>query len=157
LSNRFANNVLDATQGWVLELESAEQLPGVPESFLAMYREEARSRDLPGLCITLDLPSYLPAMQYCSDRTIRRRLYEAQVTRASDQGPRAGQWDNGPIMAEILKARQELAGLLGYDHYAELSLATKMASSAEEVEHFLLDLARRARPIGQREMAELQA
>lgn len=157
LSNRFANHVLDATQGWVLELESEAELPGVPESFLALYREEARSRGLSGLCITLDLPSYLPAMQYCSDRILRRRLYEAQVTRASDQGPRAGQWDNGPIMADILKARHELAGLLGYDDYAELSLATKMASSPDEVEGFLLDLARRARPLGQREMAELQA
>lgn len=157
LSNRFANHVLDATQGWALDLDHADALPGVPESVLVQYREAAASEGRDGLRITLDIPSYLPAMQYCSDRAIRRELYTAYVSRASDQGPCAGRWDNGPIMDEILCARHELAGLLGFANYAELSLAPKMAESTDQVETFLLDLAARARPIAKNEVAELQA
>lgn len=155
LGTRFANNVLDATQGWTRHLDQAPA--GAPESVLETWRAAAAERDLPGYVITLDIPSYLPAMQYCEDRELRRELYQAYTSRASECGPNAGQWDNGPLMTEILALRAELAALLGYDDYAGLSLATKMAESPAQVEAFLVDLSRRARPQALREYAELEA
>src|SRR5690606_9980391 len=123
LSTRFSNNLLDATQGWSRQLADAAELAGLPESALALYRDTAKARGVEGYVITLELPAYLPVMQYADNRELRRELYTAYVTRASDQGPNAGQWDNSPLMTEILALRHELAGLLGFGNYAELSLA----------------------------------
>ncbi|MGH8355515.1 MAG: M3 family metallopeptidase, partial [Pseudomonas sp.] len=102
-------------------------------------------------------PSYYAVMTYADDRALREELYGAYCTRASDQGPNAGQFDNGPLMLEILDLRQELARLLGFGNFAELSLATKMADSSAQVLHFLRDLALRSKPFAQRDLAELQA
>jgi len=156
LTTNFSNHVLDATQGWHKHLSDVALLRGVPETTLSMYRQAAQSRELDGYVITLDGPSYLPVMQYAEDRELRRELYTAYTTRASDQGPSAGQWDNSALMVDILAARQELARLLGFADYTELSLATKMAGSSDEVLNFLRDLAARTKPLAQQDYRELQ-
>ncbi|MET0378849.1 MAG: M3 family metallopeptidase [Spongiibacteraceae bacterium] len=156
LTTTFSNRVLDATQGWRKHVTAVADLRGIPANAVLMYRQAAQSRDIEGYVITLDAPSYLPAMQYGEDRELRRELYTAYATRASDQGPNAGQWDNSQLMVDILNARQELARLLGFNDYAELSLATKMAGSCDEVLGFLHDLAAKAKPLAQREYAELK-
>ncbi len=156
LGTTFSNRVLDATQGWRKQVADVESLRGVPATAIEMYRQAALSRELDGYVITLDAPSYLPAMQYGENRELRRELYTAYTTRASEQGPNAGQWDNSQLMVDILNARQELARLIGFSDYAELSLATKMAGTCDEVLDFLRDLAAKAKPLAQREYAELR-
>lgn len=155
LGTAFANNVLDATQDWHRLAHEAE-LDGVPENVRNSLRQAAQARGLEGYAITLDLPVYLPVMQHAERRELRSELYRAYVTRASETGPGAGRWDNSDNMAHILAARHEMATLLGFDSYADYSLASKMAGSPGEVEQFLRDLARRCRPMAQRELAELR-
>ena len=154
LQSKFSNNVMDATQAWTKHITDAAALDGLPESALAQARQAAEARDLEGWLITLEFPSYYAVMTYAHDRSLRQELYTAYSTRASDQGPNAGQNDNGPLIKEILSLRQELAELLGYDNYAELSLATKMADSTDQVLGFLRDLAQRSKPAAE---ADLQA
>ena len=149
--------MLDATQAWTKHLSDESDLAGLPDSARAQARQTAQQRDLDGWLLTLELPSYLPVLNYADDRELRRELYDAYCTRASDQGPNAGQWDNGPVMERILALRHELAQLLGFHDYTEYSLATKMADSPAQVLDFLSDLARRARPQAQRELEELRA
>jgi len=156
LNAKFAENVLDATQGWTKHLTDEGQLAGLPESAQALARQAAQQRGLQGWLLTLELPSYLPVMNYADDRELRRELYWAYCTRASDQGPQAGRWDNGPILERILALRHELAQLLGFQDYSEYSLATKMAESPDQVLSFLADLAARARPQAQQELEELR-
>ena len=155
LSNQFSNNVLDATQAWHLDVER-ERLAGLPDSALDMLKANAEAKGIDGYRITLDFPSYFPVMSYADDRALREEVYTAFVTRASDQGPNAGQYDNSIIMSEIVSLRQELAALLAFSTYADLSLATKMAASPAQVLDFLNDLADRARPQAKAEFAELQ-
>ncbi len=157
LNAKFSENVLDATQAWTKHLSDESDLAGLPDSARAQARQTAQQRDLDGWLLTLELPSYLPVLNYADDRELRRELYDAYCTRASDQGPNAGQWDNGPVMERILALRHELAQLLGFHDYTEYSLATKMADSPAQVLDFLSDLARRARPQAQRELEELRA
>lgn len=157
LSNRFSDNVLDATQHWFKHITDAEELAGVPESALDGAKQAAQQKDLDGYVITLDFPSFYPVMTYCDNRDLRREVYEAFVTRASDMGPDAGTWDNTPVMAEILKRRHAMAQLLGFNNYAERSLATKMARNVDEVLDFLNQLAAKSKPMAEREFAELQA
>ena len=157
LSNRFSDNVLDATQHWFKHITDVEELAGVPESALDGARQAAQQKDLDGYVITLDFPSFYPVMTYGDNRDLRREVYEAFVTRASDMGPDAGTWDNTPVMAEILKRRHAMANLLGFDNYAERSLATKMARNVDEVLDFLNQLAAKSKPIAEREFAELKA
>ncbi|EGG99624.1 Oligopeptidase A [gamma proteobacterium IMCC2047] len=157
LTSKFAENVLDATQGWTKLIASAEDLAGVPESSLAAMAQAAKANDQEGYLITLEFPSYFPVVTYCENAALREEVYEAFVTRASDQGPNAGEWDNSGLIDEILALRHELALLLGFENYAEYSLATKMADKPEQVIQFLQDLADKARPQAQQEFAELQA
>ncbi|MBL3556262.1 MULTISPECIES: oligopeptidase A [Marinobacter] len=157
LSNRFSDNVLDATQHWYKHITNVEELAGVPESALDGAKQAAQQKDLDGYVITLDFPSFYPVMTYCDNRDLRREVYEAFVTRASDMGPDAGTWDNTPVMAEILKRRHAMAKLLGFNNYAERSLATKMARSVDEVLDFLNQLAGKSKPMAEREFAELKA
>ena len=156
LGSGFSNNVLDATNGWSLSLDNADRLTGVPESALALFKQSAVAKEQEGYRLTLDFPSYLPVMQHAEDRELRRELYTASATRASEQGPQAGQWDNGKKMVEILACRAELAKLLGFENYAELSLATKMAESPQQVIDFLDDLAVQSRAQAEEEFAQLQ-
>ena len=157
LSNTFSNQLLDATQAWHLDLADEARLAGLPESALATLRANAEAKGQAGYRITLDFPSFFPVVTYADDRELRREVYTAFVTRASDQGPLAGQFDNAPLMEEILALRRELAELLGFATYADYSLATKMAESPAEVQAFLEDLARRAVPQAREEFAELEA
>ncbi len=156
LSTKFSNNVLDATQGWFKHITDEKRVRGIPATALQVYRQAAQALSLEGFVITLDAPAYLPAMQYADDRELRCELYTAYSTRASDQGPQAGKWDNSQLMTQILAARHELAQLLGFANYAEYSLATKMAGSADEVIAFLEDLALRSRAMAADEYRELQ-
>ncbi|WP_410473757.1 oligopeptidase A [Guyparkeria sp. TX1] len=157
LSTRFANNLLDATTAWSLDIEDESRLAGLPESSRALFRQAAENADRPGWRITLEMPSFIAVMTHAEDRDLRETLYEAFVTRASEVGPHAGQWDNGPVMDRILEIRHELAQLLGFDNYAQRSLETKMAGNPAEVLEFLQELAQQAVPKARQELADLQA
>ncbi len=166
LATRFEENVLDATQSYKLEVNDERRLSGLPPSVLLLTRQNAARDGRPGdgqqrdgqqsHILTLDFPCYQPAMTYLHDRALREELYLAYVTRASDQGPHAGQNDNSTLMHELLGRRQELAHLLGFANYAELSLATKMAPSTDAVIAFLEELAAKAHAAATREYAELE-
>jgi oligopeptidase A len=155
LSNQFSNNVLDATMSWTKHITSVEELKGLPTSALEAAQAAAKDKDLEGYLFTLDYPSFFPIMTYCENSDLRKEIYTAFCTRASDQGPDAGKFDNSEVMEEILKLKLELANLLDFTNYAELSLATKMASSTEEVLGFLNDLAEKSLEQGKSEHAEL--
>jgi len=157
LGSRFSNQLLDATQAWTKHLTDEAALAGLPDSAKGQMKQAAEAKGLDGWLITLEFPSYYAVMTYADDRALRQEVYTAYSTRASDQGPNAGQFDNGPVMEEILDLRQELAKLLGYASYAELSLATKMAESTEQVLGFLRDLAVRSKPFAEKDLAELRA
>ena len=157
LSNSFSDNVLDATQHWYKHITDAADLAGIPDSALEGAREAAKQKDLDGYVITLDFPSFYPVLTYGENRELRREVYEAFVTRASDVGPDGGTWDNTPVMAEILKRRHAMANLLGFNNFAERSLTKKMARSVDEVLDFLNQLAAKSKPIAEREFAELKA
>jgi len=157
LSNRFERNVLDATESWALQVTDEGRLAGMPDSALDLARQSAREQGLEGWRFTLHIPSYLPFMMYCEDRDLRRQMYEAFVTRASERGPDAGRYDNSETIEWIMSLRQEAARLLGFDDYATVSLETKMAESPSQVESFLLDLAGRVRTAAEREREELEA
>jgi len=157
LGSRFSNQLLDATQAWTKHLTDETALAGLPDSAKGQMKQAAEAKGLDGWLITLEFPSYYAVMTYADDRALRQEVYTAYSTRASDQGPNAGQFDNGPVMEEILDLRQELAKLLGYASYAELSLATKMAESPEQVLGFLRDLAVRSKPFAEKDLAELRA
>ncbi|MGM0951441.1 MAG: oligopeptidase A [Pseudomonadota bacterium] len=157
LSNKFSDNVLDATQHWYKHITDVNELAGLPESAIDGAKQAAKQKELDGYVITLDFPSFYPVLTYGENRELRREVYEAFVTRASDQGPDAGTWDNTPVMAEILKRRHAQSQLLGFKNYAEYSLATKMARSEDEVLGFLNQLAEKSKPQADREFAELKA
>jgi len=157
LKSRFQQNLLDATQSWKKHITDEARLEGLPDSTRALARQSAEREGLDGWLLTLDLPSYMPVVSYAADRELRREIYEAYVTRASDQGPDGGRWDNTPVMEATLRLRHEMARLLGFDNYAEYSLARKMARAPDEVLDFLRDLARRSRPMAERELATVQA
>ncbi len=155
LSSTFSNNVLDATQAFHVLIEDEAELNGLPESIKAAAKALATSKEKQGFMFTLDIPSYLPVMTYCDNQALREQLYRAFVTRASDQGPNAGEFDNSNIMNEILALRHELAQLLGFSNYAEKSLATKMANSTDEVMAFLENLAIKSKHQGEQDIKEL--
>ena len=156
LSSQYSNNVLDATMGWSKLITNVDDLSGLPESALAAAKEQAKAKNQKGWLLTLDMPSYLPIMTYCDNRDLRFELYQAYNTRASDQGPNAGKWDNTDIIKQILSLRDELAKLLGFETYADKSLATKMAETTSQVTAFLTDLASKAKPQGEKELADLK-
>ncbi len=157
LSSNFSNNVLDATMGWSKHITDEKELSGLPESAMAAAKAAAEAKELDGWLLTLEMPSYLPVMTYCDNKPLRKEIYEAFVTRASDRGPNAGKWDNSAIMEEELQLRHEIARLLGFGSYSDKSLATKMAESPTQVLGFLNDLATKAKPQGEREVEELKA
>ncbi len=157
LQARFEQNLLDATQAWKRHVTDPQALRGLPETALAMARAAAAREGLEGWLLNLEFPIYHAVVTYAEDRALRRAVYEAYVTRASDQGPHAGRWDNGPLMERILALRHEQARLLGFASYAEYALATRMAGSVDEVRRFLDELAAHAVPAARREFAELEA
>jgi len=155
LSSSFSNNVLDATQAFSVNIIDKNDLQGLPESALAAAQALATSKEQQGYNFTLDIPSYLPVMMYCDNQALREQLYRAFVTRASDQGPNANEFDNSDIMNELLALRHELALLLDFDNYAQHSLATKMANSTNEVMTFLENLAVKSKHQGEQDYKEL--
>lgn len=156
LSNRFSQNLLDATDAFELAVPEA-RLAGLPEADRERARKAGAERGSSEPVLTLDGPTYLAVMMHAEDRDLRREVYTAWTTRASDQGPHAGRYDNAAIMEEILALRHEQAQLLGHGSWAERQLVGRMAETVDEVLGFLRDLARRARPRAQEEFAELGA
>jgi oligopeptidase A len=156
VQTKFEENLLDATRAWRITVTDEQQLRGLPESALEQARQSAQKAGEQGWLFTLDVPSYLPVMRYAEDGEFRRTLYEAYVTRASDQGPRAGQHDNAANMTRILELRRELAELLGFANYAQYSLATKMARDEQHVLSFLNDLVTKSKSQAQHEFNELK-
>ncbi|WP_111976779.1 oligopeptidase A [Algibacillus agarilyticus] len=155
LSSKFSNNVLDATQGWTLTVDQQDDLSGLPESAISAAKAAAESKDLEGWLFTLEFPSYLPIMMYADNREMRQQMYTAFATRASDQGPNAGKWDNTDLINETLALRHELANLLDFNNSAEKSIATKMAETPEQVLTFLSDLAQKSKNQAHNEFSEL--
>ncbi|MBU6415666.1 MAG: M3 family metallopeptidase [Xanthomonadaceae bacterium] len=157
LTTAFSNAVLDATDAWQEHIEDERDLAGIPESGRSVLREYARERGLDGWLATLKQPAVQAVLTYADNRSLRERVYWAYQTRASDQGPDAGKFDNSECMEKILALRFEAAQLLGFANAAEESLATKMAETPDEVLAFLRNLIVRARPVAQRELEELRA
>ncbi len=155
LSQKFSENLLDATNAWELVLPTDERLAGIPEDAKALFAMQAEAAGKTGYRLTLQFPSYLPVMQYADDRELRETVYKAFATRASEFD--GGKFDNTATINEILALRAEEAQLLGFKNYAESSLATKMAESPKEVVDFLRQLAQRAKPYAQKDMDELKA
>ncbi|MEB3753003.1 M3 family metallopeptidase [Acinetobacter sp. MD2(2019)] len=155
LSSEFSNHVLDATQAYFKPL-SDEELAGLPQSSIELLKQYGQQRELDQPVATLDFPSYLAIMTYATHRPLREEIYTAYTTRASDQSAHS-EYDNTPLMEEILSLRQEMATLLGFANFAEYSLASKMAPDVATVHQFLVDLAEHARTPAKQELAELKA
>ncbi len=153
LGQQFSEHVLDATDGFTL-MATPAQMAGVPADVLQQTREAAAAEGHDGHKLTLHMPVYLPVMQYATDRGLREQLYRAYATRASEFGP--AERDNSALIVELLQLRAEEAALLGHASYGDLSLVPKMAESPEQVGRFLRDLAQRARPHAERDLAELR-
>ena len=156
LQARFEQNVQDASDAWKLEIHSEDELAGLPEQVIARARSDAESEDREGWLLKLDYPSYDAVMRFADNRSLRETFYHGWVTRASDEGVNPD-WDNSDNIARILELRAEAASLVGFDSYADYSLATKMAVSTSEVLEFLEELAERSRPAAERELEELTA
>jgi oligopeptidase A len=157
LQSKFEENVMDGVQAYAHHVTDAAELAGMTAAALTAAREKAKAKGLDGWLLTLDYPSYDAVVSRCTNRALRQRLYEAYATRGSDLPPHDARHDNTALMQEILALRQEQAALLGFPSFVELSLATKMAESAEAVEALLLELAARARPRAEQELADLRA
>ena len=156
LVSRFQENGLDATNAWRKEITNEDDLSGLGEDARGMARAAAEREGVDGWLLTLEFPLFHAIMTTVDDRGLRREVYEAWTTRASDQGPHAGEWDNSGAMERIVALRQEKARLIGYENYAEMSLATKMVHDPDEVLRFLNDLAGRGLPAGRAEIEALQ-
>ena len=157
LATQFAENVLDASHAWKKHITDEPLLAGLPESVIALAKQNAAREKMAGWVLTLDLPCYQPVLNYADNRELRHEMYVAYVTRASDQGAHAEQWDNSAVMQELLVLKHELATLLGFANYAEYSLSKKMADTPQQVLTFLNDLAQRAKPLAVTEFETLQA
>lgn len=161
LASQFSNNVMDSTLAFTKHVSDKSELSGLPQSALDAAEQAAHQKDLQGYLFTLDLPSYLPVLMYCDNQALRQELYRAYATRASDQdgdsvSGEAGQFDNSSIIVETLSLRHKIAGLLGFDSYADYSLATKMAKDTTQVTGFLEDLADKSLPQAKQEKQELE-
>jgi len=155
LGSKFEENILDNTNDFKHLVATAEELGGLPEDALQAAAEAAKAEGKNGYLFTLHFPSYMPVMQYCENRALRETLYRAYATRASEFSKT--EWDNTHLIADLLKLKREEAQLLGFNNYAELSLATKMADTPAQVIEFLDTLAKRAKPYAEKDMAELKA
>jgi oligopeptidase A len=156
LQSNFENNVLDATQSWEKLISDERELQGLPGYAMEMTRQLARQNDQTGYRLTLDMPCYIAVITYAQSRALRKQIYDAYATRASDRGVTDKKWNNASNMVEIVSKRQEKAKILGFDNYAEYSLETKMAGSVEQVVDFLNDLAQRSRVAANSEVKERQ-
>lgn len=156
LTAQFSDNVLDATMGWHLHITDENKIKGLPQHAIDAAKAAAKQQNKEGWVFTLEFPSYYAVATYADDRQLREEMYTAYSTRASDQGPTAGKWDNSPIMQDILQHRLELAQLLGFNSYAEYSLATKMVTNTQDVIDFLQNLIGASYKRAKQEFKELQ-
>ncbi|MGO3346452.1 MAG: oligopeptidase A [Marinomonas sp.] len=156
LGSQFGENVLDATQAWSKLITNKSELAGLPESALAQAKQMAEAKEKEGWLFTLDFPSYMPVMSYADNAELREEMYRAFSTRASDQGGDV-KFNNAPLIDEILSLRHEMAQMLGFDNYAELSVATKMADHGQQVIDFLQNLATKSKTSAQQDLAQLTA
>ena len=154
LGAKFSENVLDATNAHAEWIDNEVDLAGLPEDAKAAAKAAAEKESKPGWKFTLHAPSYIPVLQFCENRDLRARMYRAYATRASEFGPMAR--DNGPLIERLLALRHEEAQMLGYANFAEVSLATKMADTPQQVASFQRDMAKKARPFAIRDVAELR-
>lgn len=154
LGAKFSENLLDATNAHAEWISDEADLAGIPDDVIEAARAASKKAGKPGWKFTLHMPSYLPVMQYAENRPLRERMYRAYATRASEFGDAA--LDNGPLMGRILALRAEEAKMLGYASYAEVSLVPKMAESPAEALDFLRELAAKAKPFAERDLAELR-
>ncbi|CAL95493.1 M3 family metallopeptidase [Azoarcus olearius] len=155
LGAKFSENLLDSTNAHAEWITDEAALAGIPEDARAAARAAAEKDGKPGWKFTLHMPSYLPVLQYADNRELRERMYRAYATRASEQGK--PEWDNGPLIGKILALREEESRLLGYNSFAEVSLVPKMADTPAQVLGFLRELAAKAKPFAERDLAELKA
>jgi oligopeptidase A len=156
LATKFSENVLDAARAYSRSVTNGAELAGLPPNAIDRAAADARAANQPGWLFKLDQPTYMTIMASSENEQLRREIYEAWVTRASEAGPSGGRYDNNPIIAEILPLRHELAQLLGFNNYADYALATRMAKSSKQVLAFLDDLARRCLPAGREEFSALE-
>lgn len=156
LTTKFAENLLDATRDWYCHVVNKKQLCGLPQHVIDSARHEAKQKKLNGWVFTLDFPIFNAVMTYADDRKLRKKMYRAYCTRASEQKPSKRKFDNSQIMGEILKIRFELSNLLGFKNFAEYSLATKMAKNTSQVFVFLEELVGHAKPYAKKEFRILQ-
>lgn len=155
LSSKFEQNLLDSTMAWHKDIEDVSLLSGLPDSALAAAKQTAEAKGVNGYRLTLEYPSYLPVMMHADNQDLRKEVYTAFCTRASDQGPHDLKFDNSDLMPKIVDLKQQLAQLLDFNNYAELSLVTKMASSPQAVLDFLNELADKSASQAQKEFSEL--
>ena len=155
LSSNYSDNVLDATSAWFKHITDKSQLEGLPEYAFAMAEQAAQQRNLDGWVITLDFPSYYAVITYANDGDLRKEVYRSYTTKASDQGANP-KLDNTENMRKILRLKQEKAKILSFNNYAELSVKSKMADSANDVVDFLNDLGNKAKVFAEKEVIELQ-
>ncbi|WWP01311.1 MAG: oligopeptidase A [Candidatus Dasytiphilus stammeri] len=156
LSFQYSNNVMDATNGWHKLIINQNDLKGIPEFTLATAYNKAQDQGLQGWLINLNTPTYLAIITWCENQALREEIYYAYNTRASDQGPNAGKWDNSVLIEEELILRHELAQILGFPSYADQSMITKMAESPIKVKNFLETLLEKIHPQAEKEMAQLK-
>jgi len=159
LTSKFSDNLLDASNAFSCEVEDRHDISGIPADECQVAAEAAQQAGKKGWLFTLKAPSYGPVMQYADNRALRERMYRAYTTRASDQLVEGAkiELDNTPLITQILKLRTEEAHMLGFANFAELSLASKMAETPQQVAEFLLELAHRAKPFAEKDLAELRA
>lgn len=157
LGNEFSNRVVDATDRWNLNVIDEQRVAGIPAPNLDYAKQLAEAKQLDGWLFTLDIPQYLAVMTYADDRDLRRELHEAFASRASPVNTLDSELNNAPTIERTLELRAELSKLLGYANYAELSLATKMAESTDQVLGFLNELAEKSLATAQAEFSELQS
>ena len=159
LGKAFSDHVLDATDGFIHLVSNEAELAGLPEDAIAAAADTAQQKNLQGWAFTLHFPSYYPVMQYAKNRSLRRLMYEAYVTRSSELAPKYGKgnldWDNTQNMLDQLRLRDEEARMLGFANYAALSLAPKMANSVDEVDLFLSNFANKAKPFAEQDWQAL--
>jgi len=155
LGSKFSENLIDATQAWTLHFEDNSELAGLPEANLKLLEGIAKTRDQIGWVVDLSAPSFHAVMTHASDSELRRKVYTAYVTRASDQGPISSEWDNQPLIVEMLSLRHQLARILGFENYVEYALARRMADTPESVLAFLNGLAEQARPAAKKQYEAL--
>jgi oligopeptidase A len=156
LATKFSENVLDAGRAYTRSITDEAELAGLPANAVDRAAADASESNQPGWLFRLDQPTYTTVMSSAASEPLRRDIYEAWVTRASELGPSAGRFDNNPIIADILPLRHELARLVGFDNYADYALATRMAKSSKQVLAFLDDLARRCLPVARQEFSDLE-